>query len=162
MNTSCAPDRNKSSLMCHVEHSDSSMNQNRPATSKARGTCRYYNHPRGCYAGDKCKFLHADPAQHTDKSNPLLTPYDQAKRCKFYANGMQVRYRNQIDETHINGQGIAKEETSVGLCMTRVRMTSQKGKTVASALRSLQHMACLVRGHFYPSYLYSYQLYRWM
>lgn len=63
------------------------MNQNRPATSKARGTCRYYNHPRGCYAGNKCKFIHANPSELSDESKPLLTPYDQAKRCKFYAQG---------------------------------------------------------------------------
>ncbi|KAF9462972.1 hypothetical protein BDZ94DRAFT_1193837 [Collybia nuda] len=67
------------------------MNQNRPVTSKARGICRYYNHPRGCYAGDRCKFLHADPAQYHEESKPLLTPYDQSKRCRFYVKGFCKR-----------------------------------------------------------------------
>ncbi|TFK92438.1 hypothetical protein K466DRAFT_480547 [Polyporus arcularius HHB13444] len=49
----------------------------RPVTSKPRGTCKYYNTSRGCYAGDRCKFLHGHP----------LTPYDQSKTCKFYASG---------------------------------------------------------------------------
>jgi E3 ubiquitin-protein ligase makorin len=61
---------------------------NRPATSQSRGTCRYYTTPRGCFAGDKCKFTHADPQQAAAATSPILTPYDRAKRCKYYANGM--------------------------------------------------------------------------
>jgi len=52
---------------------------NRPATSKARGACRYYMTPRGCFAGDKCKFLHGQ--------EQVLTPYDESKSCIFYAQG---------------------------------------------------------------------------
>ncbi|KAL0953540.1 hypothetical protein HGRIS_004762 [Hohenbuehelia grisea] len=53
----------------------------RPVTSKARGVCRYYTQPRGCFAGNSCKFLHGEP--ETEK----LTPYDKAKTCRFYAQG---------------------------------------------------------------------------
>ncbi|EIW79237.1 hypothetical protein CONPUDRAFT_167020 [Coniophora puteana RWD-64-598 SS2] len=51
----------------------------RPATSKARGVCKYYDTRRGCYAGDTCKFLHG--------ADERLTPYDKSKPCKFYAKG---------------------------------------------------------------------------
>ncbi|KIK60305.1 hypothetical protein GYMLUDRAFT_602443 [Collybiopsis luxurians FD-317 M1] len=58
----------------------------RPSTSKARGICRYYQYPRGCFAGDGCKFLHGDPK--VDKgTNARLTPYDQAKTCRYFAKG---------------------------------------------------------------------------
>ncbi|KAJ7245147.1 hypothetical protein B0H12DRAFT_790343 [Mycena haematopus] len=55
----------------------------RPVTSKARGICKYYTTDRGCFAGAKCKFLHGPVATHT--------PYDQAKICRFYANGFCKR-----------------------------------------------------------------------
>ncbi|KZT65640.1 hypothetical protein DAEQUDRAFT_696912 [Daedalea quercina L-15889] len=55
------------------------MNGERPVTSKSRGICRYYNTPRGCYAGDKCKFLHGEVER--------LTPYDKNKTCRYYADG---------------------------------------------------------------------------
>ncbi|KAI0731156.1 hypothetical protein C8Q76DRAFT_612209 [Earliella scabrosa] len=51
----------------------------RPVTSKPRGICRYYNTSRGCYAGDRCKFLHGESER--------LTPYDKSKVCRFYASG---------------------------------------------------------------------------
>ncbi|KIY70308.1 hypothetical protein CYLTODRAFT_196202 [Cylindrobasidium torrendii FP15055 ss-10] len=53
----------------------------RPSTSKSRGTCKYYKDPRGCFAGGKCKFKHAEPDVEA------LTPYDQAKTCRFYVQG---------------------------------------------------------------------------
>ena len=72
----------------------------RPATSKSRGTCRYYTAPRGCFAGDKCKFTHADPQQVAAATSPILTPYDRAKKCKHYAAGTRTlfddTYNNQI------------------------------------------------------------------
>ncbi|KAG6381587.1 hypothetical protein JVT61DRAFT_181 [Boletus reticuloceps] len=52
----------------------------RPVTSKSRGICRYYTTPRGCFAGDDCKFLHG--------ADEKLTPYDKAKVCRYYARGM--------------------------------------------------------------------------
>ncbi|KAH9839855.1 uncharacterized protein C8Q71DRAFT_744529 [Rhodofomes roseus] len=55
------------------------MHGERPATSKSRGICLYYNTPRGCYAGDKCKFLHGEAER--------LTPYDKNKPCHYYAKG---------------------------------------------------------------------------
>ena len=57
----------------------------RPATSKARGVCKYYTDPRGCYAKDKCKFLHSEPPKEGE--DPALTPYDRSKTCKFFAEG---------------------------------------------------------------------------
>ncbi|KAF8957455.1 glucanotransferase domain of glycogen debranching enzyme-domain-containing protein [Flammula alnicola] len=66
----------------------------RPITSKARGVCRYYTHPRGCYAGDRCKFLHAagEGGGEGEGAAPvLLTPYDRSKRCRFYAQGFCKR-----------------------------------------------------------------------
>ncbi|KAJ3711198.1 hypothetical protein C8R42DRAFT_596160 [Lentinula raphanica] len=59
----------------------------RPSTSKARGVCKYYQTPRGCFAGDKCKFLHGDSTADTKDPSTRLTPYDQAKVCSYFANG---------------------------------------------------------------------------
>ncbi|KAF9054348.1 hypothetical protein BJ165DRAFT_1438195 [Panaeolus papilionaceus] len=62
--------------------------QHRPQTSKPRGICRYYDTPRGCFAGDHCKFLHGKPPDDPESSEPpLLSPYDQAKKCRFYIQG---------------------------------------------------------------------------
>ncbi|KAI9464176.1 hypothetical protein HD554DRAFT_2026769 [Boletus coccyginus] len=55
----------------------------RPVTSRSRGICRYYSTPRGCFAGDDCKFLHG--------VDEKLTPYDKAKVCKYYARGHCTR-----------------------------------------------------------------------
>ncbi|KAM6496926.1 hypothetical protein JOM56_007399 [Amanita muscaria] len=74
------------------------MVSNRPSTSKPRGICKYYNTPRGCFAGDNCKFLHGDPSALSHRTHPdtpdgcvspqvVLTPYDSAKICRYYANG---------------------------------------------------------------------------
>jgi hypothetical protein len=54
----------------------------RPVTSKSRGICRYYSTPRGCFAGDDCKFLHG--------ADEKLTPHDKAKVCKYYARGIFI------------------------------------------------------------------------
>ncbi|KAI1796654.1 hypothetical protein LXA43DRAFT_879389 [Ganoderma leucocontextum] len=54
-------------------------NVNRPVTSKPRGICAYYKSDRGCYNGDRCKYLHGEVER--------LTPYDQSKVCKFHAAG---------------------------------------------------------------------------
>ncbi|KAH6916184.1 makorin-2 [Coprinopsis sp. MPI-PUGE-AT-0042] len=65
----------------------------RPRTHKPRGICRYYETPRGCFAGNSCKFLHGQeqqldvPKDAGGTSKPLLTPYDQAKICRYYASG---------------------------------------------------------------------------
>lgn len=57
----------------------------RPSTSKSRGICRYYLEPRGCFAGDNCKFLHA--AESASNQTVQLTPYDRAKKCRYFAAG---------------------------------------------------------------------------
>jgi E3 ubiquitin-protein ligase makorin len=51
----------------------------RPVTSKSRGICKYYNTPRGCFAGDNCKFKHGE--------HEKLTPYDNSKSCRYFAAG---------------------------------------------------------------------------
>ena len=58
------------------------MTDTRPATSRPRGVCKYYNSPTGCLAGRTCKFLHGDEK---------VTPYDKAKVCKFFAAGFCKR-----------------------------------------------------------------------
>ncbi|KAJ3531779.1 hypothetical protein NM688_g7525 [Phlebia brevispora] len=55
------------------------MSDERPATSRARGVCRYYRTPRGCFAGRNCKFLHGE--------GETLTPFDKNKTCRYFANG---------------------------------------------------------------------------
>ena len=55
------------------------MTPDRPVTSKARGICKYYSTPSGCFAGRHCKFLHG--------AEEKLTPYDKNKPCRFYAAG---------------------------------------------------------------------------
>lgn len=66
--------------------SSSTTTTTRPRTTKPRGICKYYTTPRGCFAGSSCKFLHGTPEQ-LDPQNTLLTPHDESKRCKFYAQG---------------------------------------------------------------------------
>ncbi|KAG6831105.1 hypothetical protein H0H92_012782 [Tricholoma furcatifolium] len=61
----------------------------RPATSKPRGICKYYTTERGCFNAKSCKFLHttelvSDPS---GSRPPHLTPYDQSKRCIYFAQG---------------------------------------------------------------------------
>ncbi|KAI0352366.1 hypothetical protein OH77DRAFT_1409242 [Trametes cingulata] len=65
--------RSASPSACH------DLPPDRPVTSKPRGICKYYNTSRGCYAGDRCKFLHGEAER--------LTPFDKSKVCRFYAAG---------------------------------------------------------------------------
>lgn len=59
------------------------MSDVRPATSKARGVCKYYQTSRGCFAGANCKFLHGE--------GESLTPYDTSKTCRYFAAGYCLR-----------------------------------------------------------------------
>ena len=81
----------------------------RPTTSKARGACRYYMTPRGCFAGDNCKFLHGQEQS--------LTPYDQSKSCRFYAQGTSETVLLLPFSLMWSSQGIAEEGTNVGFDM---------------------------------------------
>lgn len=58
----------------------------RPRTCTPRGVCKYFKEPRGCFAGDSCKFLHSD-----ESGTLQLTPYDRAKTCRYYAAGFCKR-----------------------------------------------------------------------
>ncbi|KAF8586032.1 hypothetical protein K439DRAFT_1002083 [Ramaria rubella] len=46
-----------------------------------RPRCRYYDTSRGCFANDKCRYLHGDPAVQK------YAPYEENKTCRFYAQG---------------------------------------------------------------------------
>ncbi|KAF9005911.1 hypothetical protein BDQ17DRAFT_1239535 [Cyathus striatus] len=83
----------------------------RPPTSKPRGVCRYYTHPRGCFAGDKCKFLHGESSQATPEQ-PLLTPYDKSKTCRYYQNGF-CRRGDKCWFLHVVGNNIQGEGSIV-------------------------------------------------
>ncbi|KAJ7801903.1 hypothetical protein B0H14DRAFT_2894298 [Mycena olivaceomarginata] len=78
--------------MASASAADSSS---RPSTSKPRGLCKYYTTERGCFNGNKCKFLHGPAATHT--------PYDRAKTCRFYAAGFCKRGA-QCWFSHVKGK----------------------------------------------------------
>jgi hypothetical protein len=92
-----------------------SSSTTRPSTSKPRGICRYYTHPRGCFAGDKCKFLHGEPPIADDP--PMLTPYDKAKRCDFYARGLMFLALCYLFWLMVCCQGFARGEMHAGSYM---------------------------------------------
>ncbi|KAI0766941.1 hypothetical protein BD413DRAFT_480264 [Trametes elegans] len=66
-----------------TQHNEATTEIARPVTTKPRGICKYYNTARGCYAGDRCKFLHGE--------NERMSPFDKNKPCKFYAAGFCKR-----------------------------------------------------------------------
>ncbi|ESK96413.1 hypothetical protein Moror_6921 [Moniliophthora roreri MCA 2997] len=80
-----------------------SITEDRPSTSKPRGICKYYQHPRGCFNGRSCKFLHGNPEDSNQGVNTRLTPYDQSKTCRYFAKGFCKRadkcwFRHTIPE----------------------------------------------------------------
>ncbi|KAF8892096.1 hypothetical protein BD779DRAFT_1510830 [Infundibulicybe gibba] len=81
----------------------------RPVTSKPRGICCYYKTERGCFAKDKCKFLHGDPDR---EPGPLLTPYDKAKTCRYYAAGFCTR-GNKCWFLHVSPDPAARRSCSI-------------------------------------------------
>ncbi|KAF5336036.1 hypothetical protein D9611_006203 [Ephemerocybe angulata] len=102
----------------------------RPQTHKPRGVCRYYKEPRGCFAGDHCKFLHGDPVSNPPSASEtssaaserpapvLLTPYDQAKICRYYVNGFCKRgegcwFRHVLDPKKAGGTDGKREAEEV-------------------------------------------------
>lgn len=81
----------------------------RPITSKSRGICKYYTTPRGCFAGSQCKFLHGDPEHHNSREpKPLLTPYDESKRCRYYAKGLHDISRLYYFPTDVPTSGFCR------------------------------------------------------
>ncbi|KAG8220914.1 hypothetical protein J3R82DRAFT_2417 [Butyriboletus roseoflavus] len=67
----------------------------RPVTSKSRGICRYYTTPRGCFAGDDCKFLHG--------ADEKLTPYDKAKCAGTMPGVCSVYLLSTVSPNPISG-----------------------------------------------------------
>ncbi|GJJ11358.1 hypothetical protein Clacol_005590 [Clathrus columnatus] len=52
-----------------------------------RPVCRYYNTSRGCFAGEKCHYLHGDP------SVQKYAPYEENKTCRYFSQGFCKRGR---------------------------------------------------------------------
>lgn len=123
--------------------------RHRPVTSKARGICKYYASDRGCFAGNNCKFLHASEPSSANSTNPVLTPYDKAKRCNYYAKGISFFCFRHFFHSYLCAQAIASEETSVGSYMSRTQRIS-KTNIVVSASRNRPHLAYSVCFHLIP------------
>lgn len=88
----------------------------RPVTSKPRGICRYYQTPRGCYAGDNCKFLHG--------AEEKLTPYDKSKVCRYYIQGHCTRgarcwFRHELVKVAIDEELKHFDENMCNICMEK-------------------------------------------
>lgn len=94
--------------------SGSSQPVSRPPTSKSRGICRYYTTERGCFNGKRCKFVHGIPSDSS--AQPLLTPYDQSKTCRFYGQGTVHSVISPYGPL-ISRQDTVDGETSAGLIM---------------------------------------------
>ncbi|EJD48261.1 hypothetical protein AURDEDRAFT_113090 [Auricularia subglabra TFB-10046 SS5] len=50
-----------------------------------RGECRYFNAPGGCFAGDRCKFMHVPKG--ADPAAVKISPYDANKVCRYFQQG---------------------------------------------------------------------------
>lgn len=88
----------------------------RPVTSKSRGICRYYKTPRGCYAGDDCKFLHG--------AEENLTPYDKSKVCRYYIQGHCTRgtrcwFRHELMKIPLDEELKHFDENMCNICMEK-------------------------------------------
>ncbi|KAG1746670.1 uncharacterized protein EDB91DRAFT_1118274 [Suillus paluster] len=88
----------------------------RPVTSKSRGICRYYNTPRGCYAGDDCKFLHGPEEK--------LTPYDKSKVCRYYIKGHCTRgarcwFRHELVKVPLDEELKNFDENMCNICLEK-------------------------------------------
>lgn len=88
----------------------------RPVTSKPRGICRYYKTPRGCYAGDDCKFLHG--------AEEKLTPYDKSKVCRYYiqghcTRGTQCWFRHELVKVPLDEESKHLDENMCNICMEK-------------------------------------------
>ncbi|KAF8636382.1 hypothetical protein AX17_003564 [Amanita inopinata Kibby_2008] len=109
------------------------MAMNRPVTSKPRGICRYFQTARGCFNGDNCKFLHGIPSLQPELSDgsvipgPMLTPYDSAKRCKYFANGYCKRgadcwFRHVAEpeqQKSVNDPNVEEDELLCSICLEK-------------------------------------------
>ncbi|KAA1468815.1 hypothetical protein DENSPDRAFT_771943 [Dentipellis sp. KUC8613] len=111
----------------------------RPSTSKPRGICKYYTSPRGCFQGDRCKFLHGE--QET------LTPYDKSKTCRYFAQGYCKRgadcwFRHVVPDANTPGAAHAPppmtaDATICGICLEE--------PTTFGLLSGCSHIFCCLR-----------------
>ncbi|KAF8141648.1 hypothetical protein EV363DRAFT_1467263 [Boletus edulis] len=104
----------------------------RPVTSKSRGICRYYTTPRGCFAGDDCKFLHG--------ADEKLTPYDKAKVCRYYARGHcsrgdQCWFRHHLPKVALDDERIQFNAEACCICLEK--------PTTYGLLTDCSHIFCL-------------------
>lgn len=93
-------------------------------THHSRGICRYYNAQRGCFAGNSCKFLHGVPVQELAQNDqPLLTPYDQAKECRYYQRGFCKRgelcWFKHVDSHHNQANILEEEDQLCSVCFEK-------------------------------------------
>ncbi|PPQ63320.1 hypothetical protein CVT24_006765 [Panaeolus cyanescens] len=115
----------------------------RPRTSKPRGICRYYDSPRGCFAGDHCKFLHGKPPEDPESTAPLLlSPYDQAKKCRYYIQGYCKRgdscwFRHTSDDGPSSSQVSIEsdDEDTCSICFEKA--------TTFGLLGGCSHVFCI-------------------
>ncbi|KAH7909076.1 hypothetical protein BJ138DRAFT_1011558 [Hygrophoropsis aurantiaca] len=103
----------------------------RPVTSKSRGTCRYYNTSRGCYAGAKCKFLHGEEETHT--------PYDKAKSCRFYQlgyckRGDQCWFQHELSAGEREAKSESSNDDTCNICLDK--------PTTYGLLTNCSHVFC--------------------
>ncbi|KAG6919532.1 hypothetical protein DXG01_005122 [Tephrocybe rancida] len=117
-------------------------NTHRPITSKARGICKYYTTDRGCFNANTCKFLHtSEPASDPSSSRgPALTPYDKAKRCKYFEEGYCKRGDKCwfIHETKGGASAQAEDDDDEELCSVCFEKPSLYG-----LLGGCNHIFCI-------------------
>ncbi|KAF8511846.1 hypothetical protein BU17DRAFT_54356 [Hysterangium stoloniferum] len=80
-----------------------------------RPPCRYFTTPRGCHAGNKCHYLHADPT---------YAPYEENKTCRFFERGYCKR-GSECWFKHVEPEGVEnaevhkpldEEDVACGIC----------------------------------------------
>ncbi|KAG5643104.1 hypothetical protein DXG03_001568 [Asterophora parasitica] len=115
----------------------------RPVTSKARGVCKYYTTSRGCFAGNSCKFLHTpESAVDPSGSTPAaLTPFDRAKRCRYYAEGFCRRgdkcwFLHVVDKEPVTeGSSDSEDDEACSICFEK--------PTTYGLLGGCSHIFCI-------------------
>ncbi|KIJ55257.1 hypothetical protein M422DRAFT_123155, partial [Sphaerobolus stellatus SS14] len=78
----------------------------------SRPVCKYFSTPRGCFAADKCHYLHGDP--ETQK----YAPYEENKICRFYVQGYCKRgfdcWFRHVEPSQVAGPN--ESDLTCGIC----------------------------------------------